>query len=358
MIKSYLIVLFLLPLFLQAQQSRTFKIIGHSEYYDNRKLTVSLGVLPLSYNDCMIATSKTDTVYNPNTLVQNGKFELFGTLRYPHPLIVSYYDAEKNYGNSSYFYYIEGGDVRISVNDLAKNKFLGTSINSLSQREYQDLKKLYSNVVDSLTGRISDMQAKQKLMHAYIAAHPNSYVALWDLVFDYSYTRNDSIRKSILENLQLFSPLVKTSNTYQALLKSLNKDLDLAVGRQFPEIALRPCISIQGAAKENKFILIDFWASWCKACLEELPDLKKVYTGYKEKKFTIIGISIDKKEEDWQKAIQKFTLDWPQYLDVNGQEAKELNITSYPSNFLLDDKGVIIKKDVSPEELKDFLEKN
>ena len=215
-------------------------------------------------------------------------------------------------------------------------------------------------MVDTVTHRVTDIQAKQRLMKTYIVQHPNSYVALWELLFDYGNSRNDSVKGSILANTQLFSPLVKKSNTYQALLQYLNKDLELVAGRQFPDINLKPAVSIRQTVKENKFILIDFWFSHCEPCLKQLPDLKEIYAAYKEKNFSIIGISVDSKANEtyWQKTIEKYSLNWPQYLDENGREAQRLNVNVYPSNFLLDGKGLIIKKDISPAELNEFLQKN
>jgi thiol-disulfide isomerase/thioredoxin len=116
-------------------------------------------------------------------------------------------------------------------------------------------------------------------------------------------------------------------------------------------------VSLKEAVKENKFTLIDFWYSHCQPCLQQLPDLKKLYTSYNANGFSIIGVSVDKKEHeaDWQNVIQQFNLSWPQYIDLAGKEAINLGIDSYPTNFLVDDKGVIIKKDISTEELRDFL---
>jgi thiol-disulfide isomerase/thioredoxin len=357
MVKRILIVLLFIPFLLQAQQTKTFRIIGHSNYYNNSKLTVSLGFFPLSFNECIIAKSITDTVYNPNVVVHDGQFELFGSLNYPHPLLVSYYDAEKNRGQSSEIYFIEGGDVPIDVDDLTKNHTLGKGINNKANQEYGQLKRYYSSVVDTLTHVTNDMGEKQKLMRTYIVQHPDSYVALWDLVVDYSFAREESIKKNILENTDLFSPVVKKSKTYIALTESLKKSLTLVVGNKFPDIALKPSLDLKQTLQANKFTLIDFWATWCKPCIAQMPDLKKVYSSYNGKGFTLIGISVDKKgnETVLQKVVQKLSLDWPQFWDEDGKEANRFYIDYYPMNFLLDNKGMIVKKDLSPEELNMYL---
>ena len=142
-------------------------------------------------------------------------------------------------GISSYFFFIDSGTVNIEVNDLTSKKNLGNRINSKSNKEYQHLKKLYSNSVDILTGLIHDLKAKQKTIKRYLIQRPNSYVALWDMVIDYAINksyRNDIDLRILLKNARLLSPTIKKSRTYQALVKSINQDLKLSSGEMFPNI--------------------------------------------------------------------------------------------------------------------------
>ena len=210
------------------------------------------------------------------------KFSINGLQKYPHPFVISHYDIETNTGNSSFYFFIDAGKVNININDLTTNKNLGYHFISKSNREYQRLKKLYSNSVDTLTGIINNLKTKQKILNKYILKHPNSYVALWDMVIDYtinkSYKKDDD-RKTLLENTQLFSPIIKKTKTYQALVKNINQDSKLFIGKSFPDITLDqnqqdlgmvfnksfPNISLSSIdslipiAKKNKFTLIDFF---------------------------------------------------------------------------------------------------
>ena len=134
----------------------------------------------------------------------------------------------------------------------------------------------------------------------------------------------------------------------------------LQIGKEFP-----PIISID--IRDNKldvatflkseYTLVDFWYSNCGPCIAQFPDLKQLYEKYKNKGFEIVGISTDKLKykTEWQVAVKKYQLDWPQYWDTNGQEATRLSIRAFPTNFLLDGQGRIIKKNMSPVELKQFL---
>ncbi|GAB4094480.1 TlpA family protein disulfide reductase [Flaviaesturariibacter terrae] len=352
-----LILLALLPA-LAGAQAKAFTVTGHSDYYNGQKLALLVGVYPLYYNDCVRSKQAGDSVFSPFIPVRNGAFKVSGSLRYPHPLYVSYYDAKKNSGHTSYIYFIDGGNVRIAVDDLATNKELRTDIHSPANEEYRRLKRSFGATVDTLTGAVHDMQAKQRLMRRYISAHPNSYVALWELVFDVAQARTDDDKRSILRNTRFFSLAVQKSNTCRALAADLGRELQLGAGKIFPDLSLAPSVSIAALAKGRRYTLVDFWYSHCRACLVQAPALRELYTRYKDSGFGIIGISVDSREHrgDWLAAIERLQLAWPQYLDENGKEAERISVRSFPANFLLDDKGVILKKDLSPEELKAFLE--
>lgn len=104
----------------------------------------------------------------------------------------------------------------------------------------------------------------------------------------------------------------------------------------------------------KKYILIDFWASWCAPCRKEIPNLKKLYSTYSSKGFEIISISIDKKEADWEKALKEEKLAWPNYLDSKGAN-DVLNVKTIPAMFLIDDKGMVIAEKIRGKELEDKL---
>lgn len=104
--------------------------------------------------------------------------------------------------------------------------------------------------------------------------------------------------------------------------------------------------------------MIDFWFNHCGACIGQFDDLKNIYALYKDKGFTIVGISIDGKDkiEDWKNVIDQYHLPWKQYLDFNGKECNKLSIEAFPSNFLINEQGNIIAKRISPNKLSKFLE--
>jgi thiol-disulfide isomerase/thioredoxin len=100
----------------------------------------------------------------------------------------------------------------------------------------------------------------------------------------------------------------------------------------------------------KKYILVDFWASWCAPCRREIPNLKNLYKKYASKGLEIISISIDKKEADWEKALEEEKFAWPNYLDTKGA-ADACRVKAIPAMFLLNDKGMVIAENIKGEEL-------
>ncbi|MBL7700027.1 MAG: AhpC/TSA family protein [Chitinophagaceae bacterium] len=109
----------------------------------------------------------------------------------------------------------------------------------------------------------------------------------------------------------------------------------------------------------GKYVLVDFWASWCRPCREENPNVVKAFNKYKDKNFTVLGVSLDQSRAPWLKAIRTDNLDWTQVSDLKGwnnEAAGKYNIQSIPQNFLIDPQGKIIAKNLRGPELHTRLE--
>lgn len=118
---------------------------------------------------------------------------------------------------------------------------------------------------------------------------------------------------------------------------------------------------------KGKVVLIDFWASWCRPCRAENPNVVRVYNEYKDKKFingkgfTVYGVSLDQKRDSWQAAILQDQLNWPSHVsDLKGwysAAAKTYRVSGIPANVLIDGDGIIVGRNLRGPALGNALEK-
>lgn len=114
-------------------------------------------------------------------------------------------------------------------------------------------------------------------------------------------------------------------------------------------------LTFKDLSKGKKYILIDFWASWCKPCRKEIPNVKAMYAKYKKKGFEVISISIDKKEADWRKALKEEQLAWPNFRDTDESLATAWKVQFVPTMYLLDADGKIVAENARGEVLQQKL---
>lgn len=153
---------------------------------------------------------------------------------------------------------------------------------------------------------------------------------------------------AVAEKLEKAWPDYSKAKQFIAFVDKLKRT---AIGQPAPEIALP---NPQGevvklSSLRGKYVLVDFWAKWCGPCRRENPNVVRVYNKYKDKGFTVYGVSLDRTKEDWVKAIQEDNLTWTHVSDLKfwqSEAAKTYGITAIPFSILLDPNGVIIAKNL------------
>ncbi len=133
------------------------------------------------------------------------------------------------------------------------------------------------------------------------------------------------------------------------------------VGSQAPEISMASPDGKMNtlSSLKGKYVLLDFWASWCRPCRNENPNVVAAYQKYKDKNFTVFSVSLDNKKEDWEKAIKDDKLTWTNVSDLKGwssEAGKLYGIQSIPFNFLIDPTGKIVAHDLRGDQLEAFLQ--
>ena len=151
-----------------------------------------------------------------------------------------------------------------------------------------------------------------------------------------------------------------------ALIERFNINQSVSIGNNYKEVTSvdleGKTIKLSSKLGEGKYVLLEFWASWCAPCRKEIPNLKHDFAEYHKKGFDIFGISIDKKEDAWRKASKDEQFPWTNTHNQTeaGKDAQKLyNVSAIPANFLIDPNGKIIARDLRgsrlTEKLKELL---
>lgn len=141
--------------------------------------------------------------------------------------------------------------------------------------------------------------------------------------------------------------------------KRKEMDAKIKIGARFPDAKIK---DLAGEAKllsdyigKGKYVLIDFWASWCGPCRHEMPNVKAAYQKYADKGFEVISISTDRKLKDWRAAISELEMTWPQLLDVDAADV--YGVYAIPTTYLVAPDGTIIEKNLRGKKLGQVLSK-
>jgi peroxiredoxin len=322
-----------------------------------------------------------------STQCVNGSFEFKGDLMYPSvALLIA---DHKNVGSAKLelgtadklVFYIDKGTIQVqSPDSVYKAQIIGSPINdqykqlvAINDEIRNRTSKMMTDEVKattekSTTNQQNEIQAKLKTIQAdyhnklitFIKQHPDSYLSLVSIE---TLGGPSPDPNELLPLLNGLSKDIQDTEMARSLKNALESMKSVEIGAMAPDFEEADTTGkpVRLSSFRGKYVLLDFWASWCGPCRQENPNVVKAYNRFKDKNFTIIGISLDKPDGGfaWLNAIKNDHLTWTQLSDLkfwNNSVAQLYFVQSIPKNFLIDPTGKIIAQDLRGDDLETKLE--
>jgi len=320
----------------------------------------------------LVKDGELDTIDSAQVSDNTVRFE--GTLEGPQMVYMKIGDTRKVvnfFGENSEI------EVKADVNDLESTQVIGSKVHdefvafqsymsTIDQRE-QQLREDYREA--SMNGdqeKIEELRAEseniyndqQEMLYQYIDDKSSSYMAPFVISRYLVYELDEKQLDSLLQTLD---PGIHNSLDYKRLNERVEVLKKVAVGKPAVDFTLNDPQGnpISLSSFQGKYLLVDFWASWCGPCRRENPNVVKLYSDFKDKGFEILGVSLDEDRNRWLGAIEADSLTWPHVSDLEGwgsAAGKMYGINSIPATVLINPDGIIVDKNLRGDALRQKLE--
>ena len=332
-------------------------------------------------------SSTTDSKEKPakdSTIITNGKYSFKGEIENPDYCTI--YVLDGSMSNPPLLYatvVLEKGTITITTDENGETAVSGTPFNDsyqLHNNEYHALSKTfmdtYSKIenakrdgielsvseVDSLNNIIRDCRQKFiSVKYNYVKDNINN-PATWHIDL-----HNAAYSEATLEGKKALlggaNEYTKTTPAYKRIASIIEILEKTSVGKPFTDFTMNDkdgnTVSLSNYVGRGKYVLLDFWASWCAPCRAEMPNVLEAYKKYNGKDFEVVGVSLDSKDEAWKKALEELNFPWPQLSDLKGWDcegSKLYGVSGIPATVLFDKDGIIIARNLRGAELQSKLE--
>lgn len=307
--------------------------------------------------------------------VKNGRFSFRGKISEPQVCYIRFEDTlppiRLMLENVSY-------DIKAGIRDL-ENPVIRGSLLQDKVTEYHALVRPYEDTLDSVYFRIrragsfgnpvildslnrlfDSVEVSEKNASLdFISRNKNNVVGPYILWGTLAY---DMDLKELMEVSSQFSRNLDTTLYVKQIQRRITTMRRVSVGEIFTDISLPDTAGnpVSLSSLKGKYLLIDFWASWCRPCRRENPQVVAAYKEYKKKGFEIFGISLDRDASAWKKAIRDDGLNWVQVSDLKGWQSEGVRlygVRAIPHSVLINTNGYIVGQDIQGQDLKKTLAK-
>ena len=318
----------------------------------------------------LLLGAKADTAL----VAADGSFTFTGTVTEPTAVAIFTKEAMEEQSIIPLTLFVEGGKTTIAGEKLTMNVATVTGGKSNDDlQKFQNIMQTYFKKMKPLGDSMrilydgKNMTAIQPLQAQYLQferqqkteimqlakANPKSYASAF---FSYQFNSYASDLEGVQKAYNNLDGSIQASFFGKKLKEVAEALKTTGIGGIAPDFTLSTPTNTTVALSslKGKYVLIDFWASWCGPCRQENPNVVKAFNQFKNKNFTILGVSLDEDKAAWQQAIMKDKLTWQHVSDLKGWNsdvAALYGVKGIPANYLLDTDGKIIAKDLRGEDL-------